>query len=79
MRSLDLDQLFEIMNPTQLPTGFNLPRKKWSQLNRIRTDHGRCGHLLYNWGLLPTPNYDCGHDTQTISHIVKDCPIIKKI
>lgn len=50
MRSLDLDQLFEIMDPTQLPAGFNLPRKKWSQLNRIRTDHGRCGHLLYNIG-----------------------------
>jgi len=51
-----------------------LPRKYWSALNRIRTGHGRCGFLIRKWKRLPTPNYDCGHPNQTISHIISECP-----
>nr|CAI5856365.1 unnamed protein product [Callosobruchus analis] len=58
---------------TERLPGYELPRKVWSTLNRIRTKHGRCADSLYTWGKIPTPNCDCGADRQTIRHIVEDC------
>jgi len=29
---------------------------------------------MFKWGLLPTPHCDCGHQKQTVSHIVGECP-----
>jgi len=58
-----------------LPPGFNLPRKQWIALNRLRTGHGRTGLMLHRWGLKPTPQCDCGHQIQSSRHIVDKCPI----
>ncbi|KAL1122101.1 hypothetical protein AAG570_003507, partial [Ranatra chinensis] len=37
------------------PPGFHLPRKSWSALNRVRTEHGRCACAMHKWGKAPTP------------------------
>ena len=39
-----------ISDPSEEVPGFNLPRKSWTILNRIRTGQGRCNHLLHEWG-----------------------------
>lgn len=59
---------------THKPPGFDLPRKTWSTLNRIRTQHGRCAYSLHKWGKQPSPLCDCG-EIQTISHITEECTI----
>lgn len=58
---------------TQKPPGFDLPRNTWSMLNRIRTQHGRCGYMMHKWGKRPSPLCDCGQP-QTIYHITEQCP-----
>lgn len=63
-----------IQDPTLRPPGFNLPRKKWSALNRLRTGHGRCRYFMHRWGLCDHPYCDCS-TTQTMTHIVESCPI----
>ncbi|KAG4065142.1 hypothetical protein HA402_007539 [Bradysia odoriphaga] len=55
-----------IIDPNEKPLGFNLPRKAWIRLNRIRTGHGNCGHFLFLWNQTETTACDCGapdHDT----------------
>lgn len=56
-----------------LPAGFDLPRKTWVTLNRVRTNHGRCGSMMYKWGMRSSPACDCGAAKQTINHIVTEC------
>jgi len=34
-----------IKDPTQRVKGLELPRREWVILNRLRTGHGRCGHM----------------------------------
>ncbi|KAE9521936.1 hypothetical protein AGLY_017670 [Aphis glycines] len=43
-----------VTNPTSKQPGFDLPRKIWVTLNRIRTGHGRCNHMMYKWKLHTT-------------------------
>lgn len=57
---------------TESPPGTNQPRKIWCTLNRIRTQHGRCAHLMHRWGKIPSPLCDCG-EVQTIRHITEEC------
>lgn len=57
------------------PAGFDLPRRTWTTLNRIRTNCGRCADSLNRWGKVPSAACDCGADRQTVKHIVQDCPI----
>lgn len=58
------------------PPGFNLPRKSWVTLNRIRTKFGKCGDLMFKWGINPSPACNnCGAPKQTIHHIVMECPL----
>ncbi|UYV83004.1 hypothetical protein LAZ67_22001713 [Cordylochernes scorpioides] len=52
---------------------YNLPRRTWSTLNRIRTSTGRCNYLLNKWNMSPDQNCDCGQ-IQTMHHILRDCP-----
>jgi exonuclease III len=65
----------QLIRPGSEPEGFSLPRHLWKGLNRVRTGHGVCGDSLYKWGVLPSPQCDCGAPKQTLCHIVKDCPI----
>lgn len=62
-----------IEDPNNRVAGFELKRRSWCQLNRIRTNHGRCNAMLHKWNVLIAPDCDCGHNNQTIDHIVNDC------
>lgn len=66
-----------VIDPTVKLPGFDLPRPIWSQLNRIRTNHGRCNAMLHKWDPGIPADCDCGCESQTIHHIVKDCPTRK--
>lgn len=60
---------------TTKPPGFELPRKIWSTLNRVRTNCGRCADSLHKWKKIPSPGCNCGAERQTIQHIVQECPL----
>lgn len=62
-------------NTSERPPGFNLPRKLWCSLNRIRTNHGKCNDSFFKWGLTDSPLCDCNTANQTINHIAFDCPL----
>jgi len=66
-----------VSDPTEEPPGFDLPRNRWSALNRIRTLHARISHHLYKWNFEDSPAHDCGHPDQTIHHIVNECHLQK--
>lgn len=66
-----------ITDPTVMLPGLELPRFTWSQLNRIRTNHGRCNAMLHKWDPGISPACDCGCDLQTIRHLIEDCPMRK--
>jgi hypothetical protein len=57
------------------PPGFDLPRRLWSCLNRVRTNHGVCAAALAMWGAATSAACDCGADSQTVKHIAFECPI----
>ena len=57
------------------PPGFDLPRKTWAILNRIRTGHGNCRDSHHRWNIAPSPECDCGAARQTVQHIVAECPL----
>lgn len=56
---------------------FNLPRKAWLNLNRLRTGHGNCNQMLFKWGFIDDPSCSCGEPQQTMSHILLDCPLYR--
>ncbi|KAL4154377.1 hypothetical protein QTP88_000254 [Uroleucon formosanum] len=64
-----------VINPTNKQPGFDLERNTWVILNRIRTGHGRSGHMMYKWKLRDNGTCDCGYESQTINHITTECPI----
>jgi len=65
-----------VCDPTIRQPGFDLPRQQWSLLNRFRTEQGHCGACRRKWRLTDTDLCPCG-EIQTMSHIVKSCPLIK--
>ena len=64
-----------IDDPTVKVNGFDLLRKLWVQLIRIKRAHGRCNACLYKWKVSDSPECDCGGTQQTIPHIVLFCPL----
>lgn len=71
---LDLTNSELIDDPNVKLLGFDLARQTWSQLNRIRSNHGRCNSMLHRWDPGIPSACDCGDASQTIHHIVNDCP-----
>ena len=65
-----------INSPSCKPTGCDLDRRAWVNLNRLRTGVGRTKHFLHKIGITASPNCDCG-EPQTISHIINDCEVYK--
>lgn len=57
------------------PPGFELPRRSWVALNRIRTKFGNCADMKFKWGMISSPECDCGAERQTMKHIVEECPL----
>ena len=73
-------QLFNahlVADPNDKLKGQEIDRRTWTQLNRIRTNHGQCNHVLNKWNPTVDPKCDCGHPDQTIHHIVNECPMRK--
>lgn len=66
-----------IKDPTMEVNGLDLSRKIWVMTNRLRTGHGKCNSMLFKWKLVPSAACLCGHPSQTIEHIVKECPRTK--
>ena len=64
------------VDPTIRQPGFDLPRQQWSLLNRFRTEQGHCGACRRKWRFTDTDLCPCS-ETQTMSHIVKSCPLTK--
>jgi len=62
-------------NPIIKLPSFDLPRNIWVTLNCLQTRHGRCKYLLYKWKLEKSPACDCGCVSQTIPHIITECPL----
>lgn len=60
-----------VTHSTARQPGFALTRKIWTTLNRVRTGHGRSGHMMFKWRLRDSDVCDCGHESQTTCHIIK--------
>ena len=58
-----------IKDPTQEVPGFELPRKLWTAVNRIRVGVGRSMQELFKWGFTTDPNCECG-ELQDMDHIL---------
>ena len=54
--------------------GFSLERKAWKNLNRIKTNCGKCNYSLNKWKIIDSPKCNCGANEQTIAHIMCFCP-----
>ena len=64
-----------IRQPIVRVPSFDLPRRAWVQLNRVRTNMGCCNYLLWKWGRRESPACDCGAEEQAIRHIVEECSL----
>lgn len=64
-----LTNSYLVQDPNVRLSGFESDRKNWTQLNRIRSNHGRCNETLNKWNPDITTMCDCGHHTQTIYHV----------
>ena len=65
-----------VCDPTIRQPGFDLPRQQWSLLNRFRAEQGHCSACRRKRRLTDTDLCPCG-ETQTMSHTVESCPLIK--
>ena len=52
-----------------------LPRAAWVKLNRLRTSVGKFHSSMYKWGLVASPNCQCGASEQTADHVLISCSI----
>lgn len=57
-----------IDDPTIKLNGFDEDRKIWSNINRIRSGHGRTRGMLNKWNPFINPDCDCGAPYQTMTH-----------
>lgn len=64
-----------VSDPVQKLNGFDLERKHWVLLNRIRTGKGRCNACLFQWKIINFETCDCGSSSQTIPHLILFCPL----
>ena len=55
------------------PVGVYLPRAAWVKLNRLPTGVGRFHSSMHKWGLVPSPNCECGASEQTADHVLTAC------
>lgn len=48
-----------ISDSTQLVTGFKYSRAIWTTHNRVRTGQEKRNYLMYKWGMVDSPIYNC--------------------
>ena len=63
-----------ISTPNKHPPGHDLNRHCWVRLNRLRTGHGRFGHMMQKMGLREDAACSCGEAKQTAEHVINFCP-----
>ena len=56
------------------PPGYNLHRKAWVQLNRLRSGTGRFAASMKKWGIADSDVCPCGH-IQTHEHVLNECAV----
>ena len=66
-----------ISTPNKHPPGHDLHRHCWVRLNRLRTGHGRFGHMVLKMGLREDAACSCGEAKQTAEHVINFCPDTK--
>ena len=66
-----------ISTPNKHPPGHVLHRHCWVRLNRLRTGHGRSGHMMQKMGLREDAACSCGEANQTAEHVINFCPDTK--
>ena len=75
--TIDVKNKLLVNDVSDLVNGFKLPRKLWSTLNRIRTNHGKCKLTMYRWGLVDNTICNCGFAEQSIEHMIAECELTK--
>lgn len=65
-----------LFNPDDEIDKFDLPRKAWCNLNRLRTSTARTMETLTKWGLANDASCSCGHPSQSVDHIIYNCPVL---
>lgn len=56
---------------------FELPRRAFVNLNRLRTKHGRSNQMLHRWGFKDSTACPCGEPLQTVNHMMSACPLTR--
>ena len=51
------------------PAEMGLSRAAWVKLNSLRTGVGRFHSSMHKWGLVLSPNCECGAAKQTADHV----------
>ena len=57
------------------PVGMGLPRTACVKLNRLWTGVGRFHSSMHKWGLVLSPNCECGASEQIVDHVLTAFPI----
>ena len=60
-----------IYDPTVSVGGFDIERREWSLLNRLRTGFGCCNELLHKWSLTTSPLCNCAKKVSIGESLVK--------
>ena len=63
-----------ILRVSSRQLGMSLSRTSWVKINRPRAGIGHFHSSMYNWGLAPSPNYECGA-TEKTDHVISSCLI----
>ena len=58
-----------------LPEGSMLGRREWATLNRARSGVGKTCKNMFKWGLNTSAACECGAEEQSMTHILRDCPL----
>lgn len=66
-----------ITQPDAVVSGFDLARKYWVLLKRVRTENGRGNDALSWWRFKNNAACHCRFSRQIIEHIVCDCCLDK--
>ena len=63
----------------ELPQSRKLKRKDWVTLNRAKVKLRRTWRNLHKWCLAPSGECTCGHQSQAVEHILRQCDLGPKM
>ena len=74
---VNYSRLHKFINLPDEILGTELPHRQWTTLNRLRFGVGRFASSMKEWGLKDSAECECGHQEQTVHHIIEDCPLYR--